>query len=98
MEGLGLLFLVGFAVYAVKEIRRQKSADFEDDEVSINDLRQGIQNKWYDVKLTVVDGTPAVFLSGKTKDGKDYEDVFAIKKDDWDTLQKEGTEVITYVA
>lgn len=62
----------------------------EDDPVSIDNIRMGVQRGWYTCVLTRVNGIPAVRLSGRTADGKTYTDVFAVTEEDWQTLKKEG--------
>ena len=89
MDGLvviSLLVLSGLLMAA-----RNRSVDgMEDDPVSIENIRRGVANGWYTCVLTRVNNIPAVRLSGRTADGKNYMDVFAVTEEDWKTLKKEG--------
>ena len=94
MDGLVIisaLLLGGFALAAFSKPRTMDG--MEDTPVSIDNIRRGVANGWYTCTLVVVDGKPAVHLSGRTSDGKQYSDVYPITQADWDTLRAEGDEV-----
>ena len=86
-----------FAAMALAALAGRKSqaalTGMEDMPVSIDNIRRGVANGWYTCTLVVVDGIPAVHLSGRTADGKPYSDVYPITKEDWNTLQAEGYKV-----
>lgn len=65
----------------------------QDDPVSIENIRRGVQNGWYSCTLITANGRPAVRLSGYTRDGKLFTDVYPVTKEDWDTLKNEGHKV-----
>lgn len=46
--------------------------------VALENLKRGIANGWYQAQLTTVGGKPAVRLSGKLINGKQYSDVYPI--------------------
>lgn len=65
----------------------------EDTPVSIENIRRGVKNGWYTCTLLVVDGVPAVRLTGKKADGKSYTGVYPISAEDWQQLKSEGYHV-----
>ena len=75
---------------AANKNRNESVYGMEDDPVSIENIRRGVANGWYTCVLTRVNSIPAVRLSGRTADGKNYTDVFAVTEEDWQTLKKEG--------
>ena len=68
-------------------------AGMEDMPVSIDNIRKGVQNDWYTCTLVVVDGEPAVHLTGKETDGETYSGIFRISQADWNALKDEGYQV-----
>ena len=58
--------------------------------VSLENIRNGVANGWYTCTLTYVNGTPAVFLSGRTMNGKMFADVYPITQADYNTLKADG--------
>lgn len=94
MDGLiiiSALLLGGFALAALSKPRTMDG--MEDTPVSIDNIRRGVANGWYTCALVMVDGIPAVHLSGRTSDGKQYSDVYPITQEDWNTLKAEGYKV-----
>ena len=65
-----------------------------DPEVSIDNLKRGITNGWYQAQLTYVDNKPAVKLSGKLTNGKMFLDVYPISPDVYDELKQMGVKTI----
>ena len=63
-------------------------------DVDAEDIREGVQNGWYTCTLTTKDDMPAVILSGKMTNGEDFRGVHTISPDDWNELQKEGSQVV----
>ena len=89
MDGLVIISILVLGGLLIAS--RNRSVDgMEDDPVSIENIRRGVANGWYTCVLTRVNGIPAVRLSGRTADSKDYTDVFAVTEEDWQTLKKEG--------
>ena len=94
MDGLVIisaLLLGGLALAAFSKPRTMDG--MEDTPVSIDNIRRGVANGWYTCTLVMVDGIPAVHLTGKTSNGQPYSDVFPITQADWDTLKAEGYKV-----
>ena len=92
MDGIviiGILAAVALIAAAAKP-SQSKILGMEDTPVSIENIRRGVANGWYDCVLIRVDGKPAVRLSGKTTSGQYFSDVYPITQADFDTLQKEG--------
>ena len=90
MDGLvviGILLLGGFLLSVQKN---KGAAGMQDDPVSLENIRRGVANGWYIAELTRVNGMPAVRLSGKVTNGKQFTDVYPITEADWQTLKSEG--------
>ena len=86
---LGILAAVAFMA-AVRKPKQSEIDGMKDEPVSAANIRKGVSRGWYQAVLTRVDGKPAVRLSGKSADGKQYTDVFPITQADFDSLQAEG--------
>ena len=96
MDGYVLLGLVAL-VAAVIVGSKQKAVDgLEDDPVDADKIRMGVKNGWYNCQLTIINGQPAVRLSGRTTDGNSVVDYFFITQDDWNALKAEGYTVVEY--
>ena len=84
---LGVIATVAF----IAAVAKPRTTDgLEDTPVSADNIRRGVANGWYNAVLVRVDGAPCVRLSGRTKDGKLFTDVFRISQADFDALQAEG--------
>lgn len=66
---IGLLFIAN---------KQNGVGRMSDAPVALDNLKRGIANGWYQAQLTTVDGKPAVRLSGKLTNGKQYSDVYPI--------------------
>lgn len=88
----GIIVAIAFAALAGRKSQAALKG-MEDTPISIENVRKGVANGWYTCTLVVVDGTPAVHLSGCTANGKPYSDVYPITKEDWDALKNEGYKV-----
>ena len=67
------------AALAWKLLSKQKSVGkMSDTAPTLDNLKRGISNGWYQAQLTTVDGKPAVRLSGKLINGKHFSDVYPI--------------------
>lgn len=66
---IGLLFIAN---------KQNGVGKMSDAPVALENLKRGIANGWYQAQLTTVDGKPAVRLSGKLTNGKQYSDVYPI--------------------
>lgn len=86
---IGILVLGGIAMAAAKN---KGASGMSDKPVSIENIRRGVSQGWYTAKLTYKNGRPAIFLSGRTADGKVFSDVYPIAQADWDALKAEGYE------
>ena len=95
MNGIVIIgALTAFALFCIAAKPSQAAAyGMEDTPVSIDNIRKGVERGWYSCVLVLVDGIPAVHLTGKTADGKTYSDVYPVTKEDWETLRNEGYEV-----
>lgn len=91
MEGIVIIGAVtALLLFCIAAKPADKLNGMEDTPVSIDNIRRGVQNGWYTCTLVMVDGVPAVHLTGKTADGKTYSDVYPVTKEDWETLKNEG--------
>lgn len=96
MDGLiitAIILGVTFAAIAGRK-RNYDISGMEDTPVSIENIRRGVANGWYTCVLTRVNDSPAVRLSGKVVNGKQFTDVYPITEADWQTLKAEGYEVV----
>lgn len=64
-------------------------------DVDAEDIREGVKNGWYTCVLTHKDNMHAAILSGKMTNGEDFQGIYTISPNDWQTLQKEGYEVVS---
>ena len=82
---IGLLFIAN----------KQKSVGKMDDPaVALDNLKRGIANGWYQAQLTMVNGQPAVRLSGKLINGKQYSDVYPITSEVAAELKQMGVPTV----
>lgn len=65
-----------------------------DPAVALDNLKRGIANRWYQAQLTTVDGKPAVRLSGKLTNGKQFSDVYPITPEVATELKQMGVPTI----
>ena len=72
MDGIVIIGILAAAalIAAAAKPSQSKILGMEDTPVSIENIRRGVANGWYDCVLIRVDGKPAVRLSGKTTSGK----------------------------
>ena len=98
MDGLvlGVIALVAGMAFVASAGRHSQAATegIDDDPIDADRIRQGVQEGWYIAHLTHVDNIPAVRLTGKLANGKDFADVYRIKESDYVALEKEGYPVI----
>lgn len=66
---IGLLWLAN---------RQNGVGSMSDQAPTLENLKRGIANGWYQAQLTVVKGQQAVRLSGKLTNGREYSDVYPI--------------------
>lgn len=89
MDGIiifGLLLLGGVLIS-----RSSKAiAGMDDPKVTIDNIRRGAKEGWYEVALTRVDNKPAVKLTGTVSTGERKTFVYPISQEDFDQLQLEG--------
>lgn len=57
---------------------RQGVGAMSDKAPTLENLKRGIANGWYQAQLTMVNGQQAVRLSGKLINGRQYSDVYPI--------------------
>lgn len=68
------------------DLHSGRVAGMQDPEASLDNIRRGVANGWYKAKRTMVNGKPAVELSGRTKDGKLYTDVYPVSLETYNKL------------
>lgn len=79
MKPITAIWLALGAAFAWKLLSKQKSVGkMSDLAPTLENLKRGIANGWYTAQLTTVGGKPAVRLSGKLTNGKQYSDVYPI--------------------
>ena len=96
MDGIiviGFFAAVAFLAIAAKP-KPNEIDGLEDTPVQIQNIRKGVKNGWYTCTLARITNIPVVRLSGRTADGKSYSDVFRISEADWQTLKREGYQVV----
>lgn len=94
MDALILISALLLGGFAMATLTKPRTTDgMEDTPVSIDNIRRGVAEGWYTCTLVVVDGIPAVHLTGKTANGKPYSDIYPITQADWNTLKAEGYKV-----
>jgi len=89
-DGIVLGALVIGIVFVALASKHQQPTGLEDEIISAENIRRGVQNGWYEAVLIRVNGTPCVRLSGRTTDGEPVKTVYRISQADFDSLQKEG--------
>ena len=96
MDGLIITAIIlGVAFAAIADRKRNDDiSGMEETPVLIENIRRGVANGWYTCILTRVNGSPAVRLSGKAVNGKQFTDVYPITEADWQTLKAEGYKVV----
>ena len=88
---IGLLLLGGAAIAYSK---KHGSVDgMQDNPVTLDNIRKGVERGWYKARLTRVNGQPAIYLYGYDVKGKEYGDTYPISESDWQTLKAEGYDV-----
>ena len=74
--------------------RSQKVGAITDPMPTLDNLKRGIANGWYQAQLTTVNGQQAVRLSGKLIDGKYYSDVYPITEEVANELRAMGVPTV----
>lgn len=82
---IGLLFIAN---------KQNGVGKMDDPAVALDNLKRGIANGWYQAQLTMVNGQPAVRLSGKLTNGKQYSDVYPITSEVAAELKKMGVQTV----
>lgn len=82
---IGLLFIAN---------KQKGVGKMSDPAVALDNLKRGIANGWYQAQLTTVDGKPAVRLSGKLTNGKQYSDVYPITPEVAAELKQMGVSTV----
>ena len=83
---------IGALLYAASRKLPNGLEGLHEPPISAANIRRGVSNGWYSCILTIVNDIPAAYLYGKTKDGKNYADVYRISQADYDALKNEGYE------
>lgn len=91
MTGFWLLCAVGAAIIIFAG--KQRIEGLEDDIILASSVRKGVQNGWYSATLVMVGDIHAIRLTGKTKDGETYTDVYRVSPEDWNALASEGYQI-----
>lgn len=82
---IGLLFIAN---------KQKGVGKMSDAPVSLDNLKRGIANGWYQAQLTMVNGQQAVRLSGKLTNGKQYSDVYPITPEVAAELKQMGVQTV----
>ena len=94
MDGLVIISILVLGGLLIRKIGEPSDVrGMQDNPVSIENIRRGVQNGWYSCTLITANGLPAVRLSGYTRDGKLFTDVYPVTQEDWQTLKNEGYKV-----
>ena len=94
MDGIVIIGALAAAVLICAAAKKNTQGLLVEYDVDAEDIREGVRNGWYTCQLTTKEGDPAVVLSGRMTDGKDYRGVYTISPNDWNALQKEGYDVV----
>ena len=91
MRDLLLLAALGFGAYWLYKHKCTKSSD----EMSLDNLRMGIANGWYDVKLMAgkdKNGNPVynAILNGQDTEGNPVQDIKDISQATYEALKADG--------
>ena len=91
MRDLLLLAALGFGAYWLYKHKCTKSSD----EMSLDNLRMGIANGWYDVKLMAgkdENGNPVynAILNGQDTEGNPVQDIKDISQATYEALKADG--------
>ena len=87
MRDLLLLAALGFGAYWLYKHKACKSSD----EISLENLRMGIANGWYEVKLFAGEnGKYFAIISGQDTDGNDIQTTKDISQATYEALKADG--------
>lgn len=83
------------AIGLVKLANQQSSVGAMDDiPPTLENLKRGIANGWYQAQLTMVNGQQAVRLSGKLINGRQYSDVYPVTPEVAAELKRMGVPTV----
>lgn len=82
---IGLLWLAN---------NRQCIGSMSDKAPTLENLKRGISNGWYQAQLTMVNGQQAVRLSGKLTNGREYSDVYPVTPEVAAELKRMGVPTV----
>ena len=85
-----IIIFAGLAAVLYWASRKNSVSGMNDNPVSLENVRRGVKNGWYTATLLRVDGKPAIRLSGKVTNGRQYSDTYPISEADYATLRSEG--------
>lgn len=88
------LALAAAVTWKLLHKRSQKVGAMTDPMPTLDNLKRGIANGWYQAQLTTVGGKPAVRLSGKLTNGKPYSDVYPITAEVQAELKQMGVPTV----
>lgn len=89
MDGLIITGIIALTLLCIAS-RNNKTADYD---IDAEDVREGVENGWYNATLVIKSDQPGVKLSGKLTNGKDFTGVYTISERDWTKLKNEGYRV-----
>ena len=78
MKNYWLWLAIGIGVVTVLAGKKKSISGMSDAAPTLENLKRGIANGWYQTELTMVNGQQAVRLSGKLTNGKQYSDVYPV--------------------
>ena len=85
---IGILLIGGWLIKRASD--KQGTSGMNDNAVSLENIRKGVERGWYKARLTRANGQPAIYLYGLNTAGQEYGDTYPISENDWQTLKKEG--------
>lgn len=92
---LTIIATIVVAIGLVKRANKQSSVGAMDDiPPTLENLKRGIANGWYQAQLTMVNGQQAVRLSGKLTNGREYSDVYPVTPEVAAELKRMGVPTV----
>lgn len=92
---LPIIATIVVAIGLVKLANEKSSVGAMDDiPPTLENLKRGIANGWYQAQLTMVNGQQAVRLSGKLTNGREYSDVYPVTPEVAAELKRMGVPTV----
>lgn len=93
---LSLIFTLLLMTIGVARIRKKLNevSGMTDAAPTLDNLKRGMANGWYQAQLTMVNGRQAVRLSGKLTNGREYSDVYPVTPEVAAELKRMGVPTV----